>query len=104
MTILSEKYLYFPGAARNLGAKKARGEYLLFMDDDNYAKPYEISTFVQVARHSGIQLLSSFVDYFSGYSPPEVSVSVIISIYRIYICSETSCQRNSELFISWQCD
>ena len=37
------------GAARNAGADIAAGEFLLFMDDDNYAKPHEVSTFVQAA-------------------------------------------------------
>ena len=60
------------GAARNFAAKKARGKFLLFMDDDNYAKPYEISTFVRVVNHTGAQLLSSFVDYFSGLYAPTV--------------------------------
>ena len=27
-----------PGAARNLGAGFAKGEFIMFMDDDNYAK------------------------------------------------------------------
>jgi glycosyltransferase involved in cell wall biosynthesis len=35
--------------ARNLAASKAKGEYLLFMDDDNAAKPWEVSTLVTAA-------------------------------------------------------
>lgn len=31
------------GAARNTGAQFARGQYIVFMDDDNYAKPHEVS-------------------------------------------------------------
>lgn len=64
--------LFISGAARNLAAKKAKGEFILFMDDDNYAKPDEVSTFVNVANHTGAQLLSSLVDYFSGSFAPEV--------------------------------
>jgi hypothetical protein len=44
------------------------------MDDDNYAKPNEISTFVRVANHTGADLLSSFVDFFQGISVPEVEL------------------------------
>lgn len=50
----------------------------MFMDDDNYAKPDEISTFVKAANHTGAQLLSSFVDYFSGSYAPEVLFIFII--------------------------
>jgi O-antigen biosynthesis protein len=39
----SNRYL---GAARNAAAAAADGEWLLFMDDDNYAAPEEIRTFV----------------------------------------------------------
>ena len=40
------------GAARNAGAEVATGEFILFMDDDNYAKPQEVSTFLQAALAS----------------------------------------------------
>jgi GT2 family glycosyltransferase/glycosyltransferase involved in cell wall biosynthesis len=60
------------GAARNLAAKHARGEYLLCMDDDNYAKPHEISTFVKVALKSKADIVTCFMDYFSGADAPEL--------------------------------
>ncbi|WP_170314038.1 glycosyltransferase [Commensalibacter intestini] len=47
------------GAARNLAAKYAEGEYLLFMDDDNVAKPHEISTFVKAALYSKADILTT---------------------------------------------
>ena len=40
------KYL---GAARNAAAQLAKGKFLLFHDDDNYAEPNEIELFVQAA-------------------------------------------------------
>ena len=46
------------GASRNFGARHARGEYLLFMDDDNYAKPDEIDTFVAAALKTGADILT----------------------------------------------
>ncbi len=55
-----------PGAARNRAATHARGEYLLFMDDDNIARPEEIETFTRAARHSGIPLLTCLVDHFEN--------------------------------------
>ena len=41
------------GAARNSAAALARGDYLLFMDDDNLAKSNMIETFVTAARTGG---------------------------------------------------
>lgn len=69
----------FPGAARNIAARVARGEYLLFMDDDNYAKPNEISTFVQAAKTSGAPILTCAMDVFCGESAPS---SATIPVHR----------------------
>ena len=52
------------GAARNCGATYATGDYLLFMDDDNVAKPHEISTFVAVARRAQAGIVTAFCDGF----------------------------------------
>ena len=53
-----------PSAARNFAASMARGEYLLFMDDDNIARPAEIETFVRAALHSGAPVLTCVVEQF----------------------------------------
>eukprot|EP00951_Prasinocladus_malaysianus_P048610 scaffold660400_cov81-Prasinocladus_malaysianus.AAC.1 len=34
---------------------EARGEWVMFMDDDNFAKPAEVSTFIKAARATGAQ-------------------------------------------------
>lgn len=68
--IIRNKQNLFPGAARNLAARQSRGEYLLFMDDDNYAKSNEIRTFVQVARRVGADILTCAMDVFSGSAVP----------------------------------
>lgn len=60
----------FPGAARNRAAREARGEYLLFMDDDNVAKPGEVSTFVDVAQRTGADILTCFLDTFDSREAP----------------------------------
>jgi glycosyltransferase involved in cell wall biosynthesis len=52
------------GASRNLAARHARGEYLLFMDDDNLAKPDEITTLVNAMEHANADIITSFADTF----------------------------------------
>lgn len=71
----------YVGAARNNGAKHAQGEYLLFMDDDNYAEPHEISTFVRVASYSGADILSCVLKYFSGSEVPTAHLQVPEGVY-----------------------
>ena len=46
------------GAARNRAAEAARGQYLMFMDDDNIAMPHEVETFVSAALHGGADILT----------------------------------------------
>ena len=59
-----------PGAARNNGAKHAKGEFIMFMDDDNFAKPKEIATFVSVAMHTKADVLTCTNEYFYGLEFP----------------------------------
>ena len=61
------------GPARNEGVKHAHGDLLLFMDDDNIAKPEEIETFVNVYEHSQYDILTCFLDEFFTEDPPELA-------------------------------
>lgn len=62
------------GAARNMAALHACGEYLLFMDDDNVAKPEEIETLVQIAaRQPDIDIFTPANDRFRGSEYPDDS-------------------------------
>lgn len=47
------------GAARNLGAQHAKGEFILFHDDDNLAEPHEIETLVKAALNSSADILTT---------------------------------------------
>ena len=58
------------GAARNAAAREARGEYIFFMDDDNVAKPHELSTFAEVARRTSADVLTCLLDMFEGDERP----------------------------------
>lgn len=58
------------GAARNAAASAAKGEYLLFMDDDNVAKPGEISTLVRAALQSDLEIAAPLLDEFAGMDAP----------------------------------
>jgi glycosyltransferase involved in cell wall biosynthesis/GT2 family glycosyltransferase len=64
-TILRQANRYL-GAARNRAVREARGEYVLFMDDDNLAEPHEVSTFVRAAETSGADILTCFLRVFRG--------------------------------------
>lgn len=46
---------------------------MLFMDDDNYAKPHEISTFVRAAQSSGADVLTCWMDVFESKTAPRMA-------------------------------
>ena len=58
------------GAARNAAAHMARGKYLLFMDDDNVAKPHEVRTLVSVAEYTEADIVTCHLDRFSSTESP----------------------------------
>ena len=84
----------FPGAARNRAVKAAHGEYILFMDDDNVAKPHEISTFVRVARKTGADVLTCFLDTFAGQTAPTAQQKINSRIIFLGGCAAAGALRN----------
>jgi GT2 family glycosyltransferase len=59
-----------PGVARNRAAAIAKGEYLLFMDDDNLAKAHELETLARVAARRRKEIYVCAADVFSGMGTP----------------------------------
>ena len=58
------------GAARNLSALNASGDYLFFLDDDNLMKPHALERMMMVAHRTGADLLTCALDFFtSAYQP-----------------------------------
>ena len=58
------------GAARNAAAAAARGEWLLFLDDDNVLFPDAVSRLVRAARFSGAHCVPAASIRFSGDGDP----------------------------------
>lgn len=64
------------GAARNAAARRATGEFLLFMDDDNYAEPHEITTLVGALLASGADIVTCGMYYFQGPQKPDTALGL----------------------------
>jgi glycosyltransferase involved in cell wall biosynthesis len=53
------------GQTRNVAARRATGDYVIFMDADNEAKPHMIETFTRCMQASGMDCLACFLDCFN---------------------------------------
>lgn len=62
----------YPGAARNLAARHAHGEYLLFMDDDNLAKPHELTMMINAIEYANADIITCFADTFRDGDDPRI--------------------------------
>lgn len=69
-TIIRSKVNQYLGGARNTGFRASKGEYVMFMDDDNYAKPHEVRTFATAMSKGGADILTSFVQFFWSAESP----------------------------------
>jgi glycosyltransferase involved in cell wall biosynthesis/GT2 family glycosyltransferase len=62
----------YPGAARNYAAKEARGEFLLFLDDDNRPQPRMLEKYVETLIEHGYDCVSSWFFVGSGNGPRKI--------------------------------
>ena len=63
------------GAARNTAAAAARGEWLLFLDDDNALFPDAVSRLVRAARFSGADCVPAASIRFTGDGDPRTDTT-----------------------------
>jgi glycosyltransferase involved in cell wall biosynthesis len=54
------------GATRSAAAAAATGDFILFMDDDNFAHPHEISTMIKIVHNTSADIVTCFFDAFEG--------------------------------------
>jgi O-antigen biosynthesis protein len=64
VTVIRQPNQYL-GASRNTAARAAKGRYILFMDDDNLAKPDEVATLARIMERTGHDILTCFSDAFT---------------------------------------
>lgn len=69
--VLSQPNRY-PGAARNLAAKNARGEFLLFLDDDNRPEPQMVDKYLETLVEHNYDCVSSWFFVGSGTGPVKI--------------------------------
>ncbi|KAI8808286.1 hypothetical protein BJ742DRAFT_869251 [Cladochytrium replicatum] len=61
----------YVGAARNTGAKNARGKYIVFLDDDDLAKPNQLEMIARVIKSRGEpNVVTAGHDLFEGMGSP----------------------------------
>jgi O-antigen biosynthesis protein len=58
------------GSACNRAAAAARGDFVLFLDEEAIAKPEAVATFTAVARRTGADVLSGLIDVCQGRHTP----------------------------------
>jgi glycosyltransferase involved in cell wall biosynthesis len=90
-----------PEIARNAAAALAQGEYLVYLDSDDFFLPFALETFDKVIRatDSPPLLLGSVLFFQEGESPTRPAVPDIIEIYKFrnYASKTMSLSSNSTI-------
>lgn len=69
----------YVGAARNLAATLAHGEYLAFLDDDNYMRPEALESLVRAVEHRPTAIITCVVDKFISSEAPHSATTAVSS-------------------------
>ncbi len=67
--VIRHEHNRYLGAARNTAALHSSGEFLFFLDDDDFSTPSQIWILVRVAITTGADIVTSFCSRFSQDSP-----------------------------------
>lgn len=64
-------------SARNAGIKQSSGDYLMFVDGDDWIEPNYVSYFVDLIEHSGLPVGMNFNNYIDFDNPGTDSIDII---------------------------
>ncbi len=79
LTVIKSENRYL-GAARNLAANHARGEFIIFHDDDNVAEPCQVEIFTNSMINSNADILTC-LSYSFRDGPHNLKENTIISFF-----------------------
>jgi O-antigen biosynthesis protein len=88
-----QRNLYL-GAARNTGVRKSRGDYIIFVDDDNLLMPTSIEDFVRVAMLTTADIVTAVGYHFGGSIQPDPTRDGEIRFLPIGGCAEIGMLEN----------
>jgi len=91
--VVRQANLYL-GAARNTGARHARGDYFIFVDDDNLLMPTAIEDFVRAAMLLKADIVTAVPYHFYSSSKPRPEYDGEIRLLPLGGCAEVGMFEN----------